>query len=100
MGVLGRAIAFLILSGIIVLLFQVVSLKAGYEIDMLQKRLETLAKERQELLLKVGKLTSFERVREYIEKNGFAFIESGKVVYLNINKGPLMKAKASGLGDE
>lgn len=100
MGVLGRAIAFLILSGIIVLLFQVVSLKAGYEIDMLQKRLETLAKERQELLLKLGKLTSFERVREYIEKNGFAFIENGKVVYLNINKGPLMKAKASGLGDE
>jgi len=99
-GVLGRAIAFLILSGIIVLLFQVVSLKAGYEIDMLQKRLETLAKERQELLLKLGKLTSFERVREYIEKNGFAFIENGKVVYLNINKGPLMKAKASGLGDE
>ncbi|KUK13333.1 MAG: hypothetical protein PWQ16_994 [bacterium] len=94
MGFLGRIILFLILNGVIVLLFQVVSLKAGYEVDALQKRVEALAKKRQELLLTIGELTSFKKVKEYIENNNFRFIDGNKVVYLEIVDKPLVKAES------
>ncbi|MCD6362989.1 MAG: hypothetical protein J7M13_03175 [Synergistetes bacterium] len=83
-----------ILGGIGVVFFQIMSLKAGYEVDFLQKRLDRLANERQDLLLKLSELTSIERIRDYARKNGFDFPK--KVMFIDIDREvkDLIKAEA------
>lgn len=85
----------MIFCSIVIVLLQIVSLKAGYEVDLLQKRLDALAKERQELLLKLGELTSSDKIKKYAKSNGFIFYDKGKVVYLDIRKEIFTKAWAS-----
>ncbi len=83
-----------ILGGAGVVFFQIMSLKAGYEVDFLQKKLEKLANEHQDLLLKLSELTSIDKIRDYAEENGFVFPK--EVVFIDIDKGTrsLMKAEA------
>lgn len=88
-------IVFLFLSSIAVVLFQVVSLKAGYEVEFLQRKLDTLAKERQELLLRLGELLSTERVKHYVKSKGFIFYDKSKVVYLDKKDNTIIKAQLS-----
>lgn len=96
MRVFKAFIIFLLFSSVGVVLFQIVSLKAGYEVDLLQKRLDILVKERQELLLRLGELISTERIKRYVKSNGFIFCDKNKVVYLDIKKdATLIKAQVS-----
>ncbi len=83
-----------ILGGVGVVFFQIMSLKAGYEVDFLQKKLEKLANEHQDLLLELSELTSIDRIQDYARENGFVFPK--EVVFIDIEKRTrgLMKAEA------
>lgn len=81
----------LLISGVINVFFQIMSLKAGYEVDALQKRLEMLCNERQNLLLELGELISMDKVRQYAKMNEFTFAK--EVVLINLSKDD-MRAEA------
>lgn len=91
MRFIGVILLVLAISGIAVVLFQIIGLKAGYEVESLQKKMEALLNERQNLLLELGELTSIDKIRQYAQMNGFNFMR--EVVFIELKEN-LMKVMA------